>query len=130
MTKSYIRIINKSKAREAKVIESFKRDFLPAKHLDNYMKIADNMEEESIRNMLGSVFARSEYVKYDGAMKILFMHGTKGNEKVSAKGAAKMKQINPQTEIRCFDGYAHAQLLCYEPAKWIDEVDRWVRADQ
>ena len=27
-----------------------------------------------------------------------------------------------QTEIRCFEGYAHAQLLSFETSKWIKEV--------
>ena len=55
-------------------------------------------------------------------MKILFMHGTKGNETVSKKAALKMKEVNPQTQIKCFDGYAHAQLLSFETKQWIKEV--------
>ena len=50
------------------------------------------------------------------------MHGTKGNESVSKKAAIKMKEVNPQTQIRCYRGYAHARLLSFEQTKWIEEV--------
>lgn len=33
-----------------------------------------------------------------------------------------MKEANPQTEIRNFEGYAHALLLSFETSKWIKEV--------
>jgi hypothetical protein len=37
-----------------------------------------------------------------------------------------MKEVNPQAEIRCFDGYAHAQLACFEPQNWIKEVSQFL----
>ena len=80
------------------------------------------MDEQSIRNVLKSVFSAFEFKKYDDSCKILFMHGTKGNEAVSKKAALKMKEVNPQTQIKCFDGYAHAQLLSFETKQWIKEV--------
>ncbi|MBQ3969818.1 MAG: alpha/beta hydrolase [Clostridia bacterium] len=122
MKNSYLNIIRKSKKRDPKVIDSFKRNFLPEKHLENYLKIADNMEEQSVINIIDSVFSEFEFKKYDESCKILFMHGTKGNESVSKKAAIKLKSVNPQTEIRCYKGYAHARLACFEEEKWIDEV--------
>lgn len=130
MNKSYISIINKSQKRDPKVIESCKKDFLPERYHEHFFKIADNMNTESISNILESVFSDFNYKTYDNATKILFMHGTKGNEAVSKKAAVKMKAANPQTQIRCFDGYAHAQLACFEPEKWIDEVQRFLTQNQ
>ena len=80
------------------------------------------MNEQSIKNAFNSVFSKFEFKKYDATCNILFMHGTKGNEFVSKKSAIKMKEANPQTEIRYFKGYAHAQLLSFETSKWIKEV--------
>ena len=122
MKNSYLNIIRKSKERNPKVLDSFKRSFLPEKHLENYLKIADNIDEQSVINMIESVFCKFDFKKYDDTCKILFMHGTKGNESVSKKAAIKVKNINPQTEIRCYSGYAHAQLACFEEEKWINEV--------
>lgn len=119
MKKSYKSIIAKSRVRDPKVLASFKRDFLPEKYLPDYLAFADKMEDASIDNILDSVLSEFEYIKYNSNMKILFMHGTKGNESVSAKCAVKMKQVNPQTEIKCFNGYAHAQLACFEQQDWI-----------
>lgn len=125
MTNNYISIIRKSKKRDPKVIASFKESFLPEKYLDPYLKIADNMEEDSIRNILGSVFRPFEFKKINS--RILFIHGTKGNESVSAKSARKMKAVNPQTEIKVYKGYAHGELLCFEPSKWVEETsDRFM----
>ena len=124
MKKSYISIIRKSKQRDPKVLESAKKDFLPDALIPDFLKIADNMEEQSIRNMLDSVFSSFTIKKYD--CRILFMHGTKGNESVSKKAAIKLKAVNPQTDIRCFNGYAHAQLASFEAEKWIDEVQRFL----
>ena len=122
MKKSYISIIDKSKKRDPKVIENCKRDFLPERYHEYFFKIADNMENDSIIRILDSVFSDFTFETYDSGMKILFMHGTKGNEIVSKKAAIRMKEVNPQTEIRCFEGYAHAQLACFEPQNWIKEV--------
>ena len=125
MKKSYIGIIRKSRARDPKVLESAKRDFLPEKYIPYYLKIADHMEEESVKNILNSVFSAFTYKKYSDDCRILFMHGTKGNESVSKKAALKMKSVNPQTEIMCFDGYAHAYLASFEPEKWVETVKDW-----
>ena len=100
----------------------FKKDFLPERFLEDFLRLAEYMDELSIKNILGSVFSAFEFRRYDDSCKILFMHGTKGNELVSKKSAVKMKAVNPQTNIRCYNGYAHAQLLSFEQSKWIDEV--------
>ena len=89
MQSTYLSIIRRSQKREPKIIKSFKKTFLPEKHLDSYLKIADNMTDESIRNMIGSVCKGFDFVSYSPDMKILFMHGTKGNEAKSSQKAEK-----------------------------------------
>ena len=121
--KNYISIINKSKVRDPKILESAKKDFLPEEFIGDYLKIADNMEPENVNNIIGSVFADFEFIAYPRDMRILFMHGTKGNESVSRKSAVRMKKANPQTEIRGFEGLAHAELACFKPERWIREVE-------
>ena len=127
MKKSYKSIIAKTKKRDPKVIESCKRDFLPERYHEAYFRIADNMENESVDRIIDSVFSDFRFRKYDSGMRILFMHGTKGNESVSAKAALKMKEVSPQTEILRFEGCAHAQAACFEPDKWISAVERFIR---
>ncbi|MCR4644322.1 MAG: alpha/beta hydrolase [Oscillospiraceae bacterium] len=120
MKKSYGTIIRKSKQRDPKTLENAKRDFLPEALIPDFLKVADHMEEGSISNMLDSIFSGYDFRQLP--CRILFLHGTKGNESVSKKAAVKMKAVNPQTEIRCFKGYAHAQLASFEAEKWVDEV--------
>lgn len=125
--KNYISIIRKSKARDPKVLESAKKGFLPEERIGDFLKIADNMEPESVNRIIDTVFADFEYTAYPNDMRILFMHGTKGNEAVSRKCAARMKAANPQTEIREFKGMAHAELACFKPEQWVNEVEGFIR---
>lgn len=126
MKKSYKSIIARSKKRDPKVIESCKRDFLPERYHEHFFKIADNMENESIDRMIDSVFSPYEFRRLDNVGRILFMHGTKGNESVSKKAAEQLKKADPRTEILCFDGCAHAQAACFEPEKWIAAVEKFL----
>ena len=126
MKLNYISIIRKVKKRDPKVIESAKRDFLPGERLDDFFKLADRMEDDSLVNMIDTIFAGTDIKKIKNEPGILFLHGTKGNESVSKKAAIKLKEKNPQTEIKQFDGYAHAQLAVFESGKWVDAVSEWL----
>ncbi len=127
MKGNYKGIIRSSKKRDPRVMARAKTEFLPERYIQDYLKIADHMEEAWIDNMVNSVFAPFVFRKYSGDTNILFMHGTKGNEAVSKKAALKMKECNPQTKIICFNGYAHAQLACFEPEKWLEEAEKWIK---
>ena len=108
-------------------METAKKEFLPERYLDSYLKVADHLNEEDIPRIIDSVFKPFEFKAYGDHVRILFLHGTKGNEKVSAKAVKCMKEANPQTEIRCFQGYAHAQLASFEIDKWIQEVEAFLK---
>lgn len=122
MRNNYKTILKKSKARDPKVKASFEKNFLPGEYWNEFLKIADNMSIETVDNIIDSLFRPFEFIKYPDDMKILFMHGTKGNESVSKKGALKMKELNPMLEIRSFDGLAHAELLCFKQEQWNREL--------
>ncbi len=122
MRNNYKAILKKSKARDPKVKASFEKNFLPGEYWNEFLKIADNMSIETVDNIIDSLFRPFEFIKYPDDMKILFMHGTKGNESVSKKGALKMKELNPKMEIRSFDGLAHAELLCFKQEQWNREL--------
>lgn len=127
MKKNYLSIVHKSKKRDTKVIESFKKNFLPEKYLDSYLKFADTMSDNTVTNMLNSVFRTAiTEGKNVNSSRLLFLHGTKGNEVVSAKAAKKMKEIYPQTVVKCFEGYAHAELAIYHSDEWIKTVDEFI----
>ena len=123
MTSAYKSIIHKSKKRDRKTLENFKRDFLPEKYLENFLNFADTMSDTTVENMLHSVCAGNfTPANNTSSTKILYMHGTKGNEVYSIKSAKKMKKYYTGMDIKCFDGYKHAELAVYEPDKWLDTV--------
>lgn len=124
MTVSYKSIIHKSKNRDAKTLESFKRDFLPERFLTSYLKFADTMSDPTIENMIRSVSETTPLPRENSDnTEIMFLHGTKGNEVYSKKAARMLKQFYPELDIRCFDGFKHAELAIYQPDKWLDTVD-------
>ena len=127
MINNYKSIIHKSKLRDAKIIENYKKYFLPEKYLESYLKIADLITDKSIENMVNSVFAGGELQGVNNQSRILFIHGTKGNELLSKKSAKMMKRYYPGTKIVCFKGDAHCYKVIYQPERWIKVVNDFLQ---
>lgn len=127
MINNYKNIVKKSKVRDKKVIENFKKYFLPEKYLDSYLRIADLMSKKTIENMVSSVFAGGDIAGIENKSRVLFIHGTKGNEVLSKKSAKLMKKYCSETETVCFRGDAHCHKAIYEPEKWIEVVEEFLR---
>ena len=122
MIRNYLTIIHRSKKRDPKVLASFKKNFLPEKYLDSYLKIADFMTDTSMTNIIKAADSGNLCTTVDNQSKILFIHGTKGNEILSKKVAKLMKKAYPKTHIVCFKGDLHCYKAIYEPQKWIETV--------
>ncbi len=125
MIKNYRNIIRKSKVRDEKVIKNFKKNFLPEKFLDSYLKIADFMTYESIENIVKSAFSGGEIGK-DNDTDILFIHGTKGNEILSKKSAKLVKKFNHNAKVICFKGDNHCHKAIYQPEIWANAVKNFL----
>lgn len=127
MAASYKSIIHKSKQRDPKVIKSFCKYFLPEKYLESYLKIADTMSDASIDNIMDAVCKTVLNPRRDmNRTKILFLHGTKGNEVYARRSAALMKKAYPEMHIQCFRGYQHAELAIYNSNEWLKTVDAFL----
>lgn len=127
MTRSYLNIIHKSKRRDPKTLQSFKKNFLPEKYLVSYLDIADNMSDQSVRNILRSINCDRIVSLPESDTDILFIHGTKGNEVLSKKAAKKLKQMYKYTQTYCCDGCAHCYYAIYEPQKWLEIVNGFLQ---
>lgn len=127
MTNNYISIIRKSKKREPKTLKNFSKYFLPEKYLDTFLKIADNMSETSIKNMIYSV-STNELCKGipHGETKILYMHGTRGTELFQMRCAALLKKNYPETRVICFRKTSHCEAAIFKPQKWLEVVERFL----
>jgi len=126
MTKNYINLIHKSKKRDPKVIASFKKNFLPEKYLDSYLKIADFMSDTSMANIVKAADTGNLCTTVDNKSKILFLHGTKGNEILSKNVGKLIKKAYPETEVVCFKGDIHCYKAIYEPEKWVAVVKEFI----
>lgn len=120
MIKNYKNIIRKSKERDSKVIENFKKYFLPEKYLESYLKIADFISDTSIENIVKSAFVGGKIDGVESQSRILFIHGTRGNEVLSKKSAKLVKKYYPKTEVLCFKGDTHCYKAIYKPDEWIN----------
>ncbi len=126
MTGNYIRIIHKSQARDPKTLEAFKKNFLPEKYLESFLKIADFMTDTSMINIIQAADTGNLCTIVNNQSKILFIHGTKGNEILSKKVAKLMKKAYPETQVVCFPGDVHCYKAIYEPEKWIEVVNAFL----
>lgn len=126
MIRNYKNIIHQSKVRKKKVIASFKEHFLPEKYLGSYLKIADFMTDQSIENMIHAAFAGGMRKDVKNQSRILFIHGTRGNEILSKRAATLMRKFYPETKIICFNGAPHCYKAIYEPEKWIQVVNNFL----
>lgn len=126
MTNNYLSIIHKSKERDPKTLENFKKQFLPEKYLDSYLKIADFMSDASMRNIVDAAAEGKLCADVDNKSRILFIHGTKGNEVLSKKVGKLLKKYYPETQVICFKGDAHCHKAIYEPQKWMEVVSAFV----
>ena len=118
MEKNYLNLLKKSRRRDPAVLKQCTKDFLPEAHLSEYLAIADRVDEASVKNILREVFSSFVFEPYDPQMRILFVHGTGGNEYFSKRGAERMKACNPGMEIRCLAGLKHAEHACFHPLEW------------
>lgn len=127
MTNQYLYIIQKSKERDEKVLKRFKRDFLPEKYLESYLKFADTMSASSMKNIISSVGkSRMKICENINHTKILFLHGTKGNEILAQKSVKLIKKQYPDAREICYKGYKHCELAIYCTEDWISAVNEFI----
>ncbi|MBQ9947591.1 MAG: alpha/beta hydrolase [Oscillospiraceae bacterium] len=123
MTSNYLTIIRKSKKRDPKTLENFKKQFLPERFLDSYLKIADNMSDQSVRNIVSAAMSHDLCADIKSDTDVLFIHGTKGNEVISAKVGKLIKKYYPESRVHCFKGYLHCEATIYKPEEWLNVVE-------
>ena len=130
MTGNYLSIIRKSKKRDPRTLKNFSRHFLPERHLDSFLKIADNMSEASVRNMINSV-CKCELCNGipHGNTAILYIHGTRGTELFQMKCGAHLKKNYPEAKVICFRKTGHCEAAIYKPLKWLEVVEKFLQED-
>lgn len=127
MTNEYLKITHNSQKRHPKTLQNFTKYFLPEKYLQSYLKIADNMSDNTIINMIKSISKSSIlYPPKDNGKRIMYLHGTKTNELLSKKTVKLLKKYYPQTTIICFKGHAHCYNAIYRPKEWIKIVENFL----
>lgn len=127
MTNQYLKLTRKSQKRDSKTLEMFKKSYLPERYLESFLKIADNMSDETIKNMISSIGKNtmSEGVRESGE-EIMYIYGTAMNEMLSKKSVKLLKKYYSKITIVCFKGDKHCYKAIYEPKKWIETVESFL----
>ncbi len=116
MTDNYLDILRKSKKRDKKTLDNFCKFFLPESYLPCYLSFIDNMQEDSIINMMKSVGESTLCESIDTKeTKFLYLHGTKMNEYLSKKSAKKIIKLYPDATVVTLKGDAHCECAIYTP---------------
>ena len=129
MVMNYLSILKKTRARDAKTIERCRRDFLPDRYIEDMLKVTDNMSADSVRNIMRSVCSRNIPEGVENHSRILFIHGTKGNETFSKKAAVRLKELYPTVEVLCCEGDPHIYKAIYKTDVWIREVEKFLNKE-
>lgn len=128
MTKQYLDILQKSKARNSKTLANFKKVFLPQKYLYNYLKFIDKMSDESIKNIVKSISQNSLDTNIIAEKtKVLYSYGTKLNELFSKRSAKLIAKYYPNVTIVCCRGCSHCYNAIYKPEEWIHMVEEFFK---
>jgi hypothetical protein len=85
------------------------------------------MTDASMRNIIEAADTGNLCTTVENKSRILFLHGTRGNEILSKKVGKLMKKAYPETAIVCFKGDMHCYKAIYEPEKWIEVVDNFLQ---
>lgn len=127
MIKEYLKITHRSQKRNTKTLENFKKKFLPEQYLDSYLRIVDNMSDETIKNIVKSISQNkmTHNMKASGE-GILYIHGTTINEILSKRSAKLLRKYYKQaTIVRC-KGCSHCYKAIYEAEEWIKIVESFL----
>ena len=127
MVNNYIKIAQKSKAKDKKTLDNFCKNFMPEKYLNDYLSFIEKTDEESIRNMLISVnenrFSSDLSLK---STKLLYLHGTKSNEILAKKSGKLIAKYYPDAYVVCLKGMGHCECAIYEPDDWAEIVKDFI----
>lgn len=125
MTANYNSIIEKSRKRDEKTLSNFSEYFLPAKHLQNYLEIADHITNDSVSRILSALSEDSISVEPVNMDNVIYMYGTDMNEYLSRKTVKALKEKGLKNSI-CFSGQGHCYKAIYEPIEWCCIVDAFL----
>lgn len=126
LTINYLNILHKSKSRNKKTLDNFKKHFLPEKYLKDYLVFIDTMSDFSVINMVKSISKNSFILDNLQDTHILYIHGSSFNELLSKKSAKLIKTHYPNSKIVSFKG-SHGHKLIYDSNDWNYIVNNFLK---
>ncbi len=127
MKSFYLKVTHGLQKRDCTTLKNL-RTICPEEFTEDYLKIADNMSDETVINMITSVNSTPfpfGISKRNG--KILYLCGTSVNEMLSRKSANILAKHCPKADIMKFKGCSHIQYAVFEPDRWAAAVSPFLK---
>lgn len=123
MRRNYLRIVERSKARDPKTLQDFSQHFLPERFLEDYLLIADTISSESVRAIVAAVSVDRVRLVTPKDTRVLFMYGDGMSEWLSRRSARRLKKQFPAAELHRMRGQGHCHMLVHDPMAWCNIVE-------
>ena len=125
MTNFYLNVTHKTQKRDPKTLKQAKELIISESNFDEFLKVLDEMSDQSIINSIREVNAYQVGTKNkDNNISIYFYHGTKMNEMIAKKSAKFLKKHYKLVNISCFKGKGHCENSIINPEIMIGEVKK------
>ena len=121
----YLKATHKSQKREMKTITQATNSICTEEHLEDFLKVLDNMSDDNIRKYIEawSNYKLPNNIKTPNTV-VYFFYGTKPNEILAKKSAKYIKKYYPDSKTICLNGKGHCETALFEPIKMLKELDK------
>ena len=124
LTNFYLVVTHKSQQRDKKTVNQASNTIISDKHLEEFLKVLDNMSDENIINYMNEWGSYKLLNNINAPnTEIYYYHGTKMNEMLTKK-SKKYKKNYPNSNIICFEGKGHYETSLMNQKEMIKELDK------
>lgn len=125
LTKQYLKITQKARERDRKVIRNAINSMVTEDKLDEFLELLDNMTDGTIKNYIGEVgqFKLSADIDTSNT-QIIYFYGGKVNEIIFKKVAKFIKKHYKNSIIISLKGKGHCEDALLRSNAWMRQLDK------
>ena len=123
MTKQYLSLTRATRERNPKIITQATNSIVLEENLDSFLKMLDNMSDETIINYLKEVGKFNLPNNIDSSnTDIYYDYGGKINEIIFKKVGKYISKYYDNAYIHCIEGKGHCEDAIFQPEKKVKEL--------
>lgn len=123
ITKQYLSLTRDTRERNPKIITQATNSIVLEENLDSFLKMLDNMSDETIINYLKEVGKFNLPKNIDSSnTEIYYDYGGKINEIIFKKVGKYISKYYDNAYIHCIEGKGHCEDAIFQPEKKVKEL--------